>query len=150
MRVVPACLRGDDPEALALRPSHVLRAIVAISLWRAPCNVSLASGHLQGCLTIDRLPGGVKYLGQVILRIASSPPFRSRHDLFGGCTDEPTCVEMKYAFHYARNNMPRTSLTAQTRIAAVPAGARLGERLRQLRVAAGLTQSDLAGERFSK
>jgi tetratricopeptide (TPR) repeat protein len=57
---------------------------------------------------------------------------------------------MKYAFHYARNNMPRTPLTAQTRIAAVPAGARLGERLRQLRVAAGLTQSDLAGERFSK
>jgi tetratricopeptide (TPR) repeat protein len=57
---------------------------------------------------------------------------------------------MKYAFHYARNNMPRTSFTAQTRIAAVPAGARLGERLRQLRVAAGLTQSDLAGERFSK
>jgi tetratricopeptide (TPR) repeat protein len=29
-------------------------------------------------------------------------------------------------------------------------GLRLGERLRQLRVAAGLTQSDLAGERFSK
>jgi len=29
-------------------------------------------------------------------------------------------------------------------------GIRLGERLRQLRVAAGLTQSDLAGERFSK
>src|ERR1700747_3676428 len=27
---------------------------------------------------------------------------------------------------------------------------RLGERLRQLRVAAGLTQSDLAGDRFSK
>jgi tetratricopeptide (TPR) repeat protein len=31
-----------------------------------------------------------------------------------------------------------------------PAGTRLGERLRQLRVAAGLTQSDLAGDRFSK
>src|SRR2546430_12964176 len=29
-------------------------------------------------------------------------------------------------------------------------GNRLGERLRQLRVAAGLTQTDLAGERFSK
>src|ERR1700730_18926256 len=28
--------------------------------------------------------------------------------------------------------------------------ARLGERLRQLRVSAGLTQSELAGERFSK
>jgi len=32
---VPAfSLRGDDPEALALRPSHVLRAFVAISLAR--------------------------------------------------------------------------------------------------------------------
>jgi tetratricopeptide (TPR) repeat protein len=33
---------------------------------------------------------------------------------------------------------------------AAPSGLRLGERLRQLRVAAGITQSDLAGERFSK
>ncbi len=46
--------------------------------------------------------------------------------------------------------MPRISLSAQTQAPASPAGARLGERLRQLRVAAGLTQSDLAGERFSK
>src|SRR5947207_4057864 len=53
-------------------------------------------------------------------------------------------------FTTRRNRMPRTSLTAQTRVAAVPAGARLGERLRQLRVASGLTQSELAGERFSK
>src|ERR1051325_968711 len=30
------------------------------------------------------------------------------------------------------------------------AGNRIGERLRQLRVAAGLTQSELAGQRFSK
>src|ERR671929_660945 len=29
-------------------------------------------------------------------------------------------------------------------------GNRLGDRLRQLRVAAGMTQTDLAGERFSK
>ena len=29
-------LRGDDPEALALRPSHYLRAICR-RLWRAPC-----------------------------------------------------------------------------------------------------------------
>lgn len=34
--------------------------------------------------------------------------------------------------------------------AAQPGSIRLGERLRQLRVAAGLTQTDLAGERFSK
>jgi len=46
--------------------------------------------------------------------------------------------------------MPRISLSSQTQAPASPAGARLGERLRQLRVAAGLTQSDLAGERFSK
>src|ERR671932_2225268 len=38
----------------------------------------------------------------------------------------------------------------QPRTAPQPNGLRLGERLRQLRVAAGLTQSDLAGERFSK
>jgi tetratricopeptide (TPR) repeat protein len=31
-----------------------------------------------------------------------------------------------------------------------PTGLRLGERLRQLRISAGLTQSELAGERFSK
>ena len=47
--------------------------------------------------------------------------------------------------------MPQTHLSAaQTKIPASPAGARLGERLRQLRVAAGLTQTDLAGDRFSK
>jgi transcriptional regulator with XRE-family HTH domain len=47
--------------------------------------------------------------------------------------------------------MPQAHLSAaQTRTPAGPAGARLGERLRQLRVAAGLTQSDLAGDRFSK
>ena len=33
---------------------------------------------------------------------------------------------------------------------AFPRGSRLGERLRQLRVSAGLTQSELAGDRFSK
>src|SRR2546429_779760 len=53
-------------------------------------------------------------------------------------------------FTTRRNGMPRPSLTAQSRVAAVPAGARLGERLRKLRVAAGLTQGELAGERFSK
>src|SRR5436309_14040012 len=38
----------------------------------------------------------------------------------------------------------------QQRVSAAQAGLRLGERLRQLRVAAGLTQTDLAGNRFSK
>ena len=42
------------------------------------------------------------------------------------------------------------SVTGQVRTAAQPGSARLGERVRQLRVAAGLTQTDLAGERFSK
>src|SRR5215204_3557929 len=34
--------------------------------------------------------------------------------------------------------------------ASKPAALRLGDRLRQLRVASGLTQSELAGDRFSK
>src|SRR5205809_5226069 len=38
----------------------------------------------------------------------------------------------------------------QQRVSAAQAGLRLGERLRQLRVAGGMTQTDLAGERFSK
>src|ERR1041385_2434472 len=45
--------------------------------------------------------------------------------------------------------MTRVSRTTPPR-AAASAGVRLGERLRQLRVAAGLTQSELAGARFSK
>src|SRR3954469_23151779 len=43
----------------------------------------------------------------------------------------------------------QTALTHQSRTA-LQNGLRLGERLRQLRVAGGLTQSELAGERFSK
>jgi len=40
--------------------------------------------------------------------------------------------------------------TSRTTRRTSPEGLRLGERLRQLRVAAGLTQSELAGDRFSK
>src|ERR671937_18300 len=46
--------------------------------------------------------------------------------------------------------MSRVSINARTRTAGQLGAARLGERVRQLRVAAGMTQSDLAGERFSK
>src|SRR5437762_5837881 len=46
--------------------------------------------------------------------------------------------------------MTRDATLHTGRIGASSNGLRLGERLRQLRVAAGLTQSDLAGERFSK
>src|SRR3954452_24590444 len=42
--------------------------------------------------------------------------------------------------------MPR----AATNLRRSQSGNRLGERVRQLRVAAGLTQTDLAGDRFSK
>jgi tetratricopeptide (TPR) repeat protein len=38
----------------------------------------------------------------------------------------------------------------QQRVLAAQAGLRLGERLRRLRVAAGMTQTELAGDRFSK
>src|ERR671939_263896 len=43
--------------------------------------------------------------------------------------------------------MPRAATTTRR---STSSGNRLGERLRQLRVAAGMTQSDLAGDRFSK
>src|SRR6059036_2207337 len=43
-----------------------------------------------------------------------------------------------------------TATRQQERASAAQAGLRLGERLRQLRVAGGMTQTDLAGDRFSK
>jgi tetratricopeptide (TPR) repeat protein/DNA-binding XRE family transcriptional regulator len=46
--------------------------------------------------------------------------------------------------------MPSRAAASSTRAPAAPRIPRLGERLRQLRVAAGLTQTDLAGDRFSK
>jgi tetratricopeptide (TPR) repeat protein len=46
--------------------------------------------------------------------------------------------------------MSRAALNAYSRTPTQIGSARLGERVRQLRVAAGMTQSDLAGERFSK
>src|SRR5438552_16327792 len=46
--------------------------------------------------------------------------------------------------------MPMRETASRTTRRTSPEGLRLGERLRQLRVAAGLTQSELAGERFSK
>jgi tetratricopeptide (TPR) repeat protein len=46
--------------------------------------------------------------------------------------------------------MPRDSLAIHQRTTTRPGTARLGERVRQLRVAGGLTQTDLAGDRFSK
>src|SRR5499433_1334207 len=46
--------------------------------------------------------------------------------------------------------MPMRETASRTARRTSPEGIRLGERLRQLRVAAGLTQSELAGDRFSK
>src|SRR6478609_9067676 len=46
--------------------------------------------------------------------------------------------------------MPMRETTSRTTRRASAEGLRLGERLRQLRVGAGLTQSELAGDRFSK
>src|SRR5689334_17657119 len=46
--------------------------------------------------------------------------------------------------------MPMRETASRTTRRTSPEGVRLGERLRQLRVAAGLTQSELAGDRFSK
>src|SRR5256886_8733140 len=59
------------------------------------------------------------------------------------------CTLVKREVHFTLPPMTRDAALTQTRTAA-PSGLRVGERLRQLRVAAALTQSELAGERFSK
>jgi tetratricopeptide (TPR) repeat protein len=60
------------------------------------------------------------------------------------------CSLVKREVHFSHQPpMTRDAALIQTR-SAVAGGLRLGERLRQLRVAANLTQSELAGERFSK
>src|SRR5206468_8336043 len=46
--------------------------------------------------------------------------------------------------------MPMRETASRTARRTSPEGIRLGERVRQLRIAAGLTQSELAGDRFSK
>src|SRR5438270_1522961 len=46
--------------------------------------------------------------------------------------------------------MSKTTASHQQRTAAAQTGLRLGERLRQLRVSSNMTQTDLAGDRFSK
>src|SRR5439155_26803369 len=46
--------------------------------------------------------------------------------------------------------MPMRETASRTARRTSPEGLRLGERLRQLRVAAGLTQTELAGDRCSK
>src|SRR5438034_10331051 len=59
------------------------------------------------------------------------------------------CTLVKHEVHFMTPHMTRDTAFITSRTAA-PSGLRLGERLRQLRVAGGLTQSELAGERFSK
>jgi tetratricopeptide (TPR) repeat protein len=56
---------------------------------------------------------------------------------------------VKHVVYYPYVSDP-TAIRQQQRASAAQAGLRLGERLRQLRVAAGMTQTDLAGDRFSK
>jgi DNA-binding XRE family transcriptional regulator len=64
-----------------------------------------------------------------------------------------SCTLVKHALDCAQKSSLMTPADTQTPLQqrpARPAAQRLGDRLRQLRVAAGMTQSDLAGERFSK
>jgi tetratricopeptide (TPR) repeat protein len=55
-------------------------------------------------------------------------------------------VKCTLDYYLGSTAMTSTSLSSASK----PAALRLGERLRQLRVAAGMTQSELAGDRFSK
>jgi len=57
---------------------------------------------------------------------------------------------VKHVVYYQLDVSDSTAIRRQQRASAAQAGLRLGERLRHLRVAAGMTQTDLAGDRFSK
>ena len=54
------------------------------------------------------------------------------------------------AAHFTTSYAAMNETTSAPRRTAAPAGGRLGDRLRLLRVSVGLTQTELAGERFSK
>jgi tetratricopeptide (TPR) repeat protein len=56
---------------------------------------------------------------------------------------------VKHVAYYRYVSDP-TAIRQQQRVSAAQAGLRLGERLRRLRVAGGMTQTELAGDRFSK
>src|SRR3954471_14351079 len=69
--------------------------------------------------------------------------------LLGECPNEGIAFRSSVG-HAASSMDPRAARGTTAGPAAVVRSPRLGERLRQLRVAGGLTQTDLAGERFSK
>lgn len=69
--------------------------------------------------------------------------------LLGECPKEGIAF-LSSVGHAGHDMTPRAARGITTGAAAVSRAPRLGERLRQLRVAAGLTQTDLAGDRFSK
>jgi tetratricopeptide (TPR) repeat protein len=71
------------------------------------------------------------------------------HAPFGGLSLLGDCTPVKYSAFFAAMT-PRAARASTHSAAGTPRVPRLGERLRQLRVAAGLTQTDLAGDRFSK
>jgi tetratricopeptide (TPR) repeat protein len=59
-------------------------------------------------------------------------------------------LQIGQVFGMLRAPMRTRAAASSTRTPAAPRIPRLGERLRQLRVSAGMTQTDLAGDRFSK
>src|SRR6187455_2923266 len=105
---------------------------------------------LQGAPTIDVPTASVKYLSQVIFEWGGSPAFGQNMTYLGDIEGRTLAPKSSIRFTSQGASMPRASVTTQIRTAAQPGSARLGERVRQLRVAAGLTQTDLAGDRFSK
>src|SRR2546426_6220915 len=102
MRYVPALLERRRPGGLGSAAQPRLRAFVAISLGAPLATVSLASGHVQGELTIDPSFELVKCLDQVIFGKAGSPGFAHKYDHFGGFGPGGTCAEIKYAFDCTR------------------------------------------------
>src|SRR5207249_641222 len=117
------------PMHLDLASASGARCAHSTSLWR-PCQVARSSDFASAWLT----------------------GFPQCYAPFGGC---PIWGIAKKS-SYLDTSVPMTTRAARGNTDArasergTPRKERIGERLRQLRVSAGLTQTDLAGDRFSK
>src|SRR5215470_17957887 len=139
-----------DGSETALRPRRPCsRRYVLLAL---PLHVDLASASVQGGLTVRASNRSVKYLGQVIWIGSTSPKIPLSIPFLGDGRKwalQPSEVSATLCLRMARRPVMTPKTTAPL-TSGVPRTPRLGERLRSLRVALGLTQGQLAGDRFSK
>ena len=132
---------------MTLRPSHVPSGFAPLAL---PLHSAWRQAVVQGgahC-TVGSSPA-VKYLGQVICKRRASPPATRIAMPFSGTVPFGGLRFGQVSGMLPSDGFPhRPQQSHAAPVACRPPGS--ASALRQLRVAAGLTQSELAGDRFSK